>query len=134
MLKLLATAGLATALAAPAFAQQAPSTPMQGQPHQSQMQQMQQHTQQGQAGGQQTTISPQELRQELSQAGFKDVQILESAYLVRAKTQQGHEVVMMINPPDMVTSSTLPGNPATGSSGQMPPSMSGGSQTGGQNR
>jgi hypothetical protein len=58
----------------------------------------------------------------------------QSAYLVQAKTQQGHEVVMMISPPNLVTSSTLPGNAATGSSGQMPPSMSGGSTGGGQNR
>jgi hypothetical protein len=39
------------------------------------------------------------LRRSLQQAGFQNVQVLDAAYLVRAKTEDGNDVIMFINPP-----------------------------------
>lgn len=39
------------------------------------------------------------LRRTLQDAGFHDIRIIDAAYLVQAKTEHGHDVVMFINPP-----------------------------------
>ncbi|MCB4823572.1 hypothetical protein [Roseicella aerolata] len=131
-------AALGLALAAPAFAQSSQSQPSQSQPSQG-----------GSAaqspGGQRSqpqAMSQDKLRQQLTQAGFREVQILDAAYLVRAKTQDGNTVLMMIDPPPggMQSSGMTGGDRGagtSGSSGGASPSASGGSsgnQPGGQSR
>ena len=82
--KLIAAAALGAALVGPAFAQ-----PQQGQQTQPSGQQRQQGQSQQQAMGQER------LRQQLTQAGFRDVQILDTAYLVQARTQDGSVVLIL---------------------------------------
>jgi len=74
-------------------------------------------------------MSQDKLRQQLSQAGFREVRILDAAYLVQAKTQDGNTVMMMIDPPHGGTqTSGAAGNSHTsGSSGNSGPAGSGGS-------
>lgn len=47
---------------------------------------------------QQRQVSQEEVRSAMEQAGFTEVRILDTAYLVGAMTQQGESVVMVINP------------------------------------
>jgi hypothetical protein len=42
-------------------------------------------------------MSLDKLRQQLTQAGFREVQILDAAYPVRARTQDGNTVLIMID-------------------------------------
>ena len=60
-------------------------------------------------GPQAATQSPQaiaeELRQNLQNAGFSDIQLMPSSFLVRAKDRNGNPVMMVINP-DSVTAIT----------------------------
>ncbi len=74
------------------------------------------------------------LRQQLTEAGFRDVKILDTAYLVQARTQDGNDVMMMINPPasGTRTSGAMGGSSATGSSGNASPGASGGGSSGSQ--
>ncbi len=58
------------------------------------------------------------LRKQLEQAGFKNVTIIDAAYLVQAQTQDGNQVFMTINPPSQMSGSSS--------------SSSGGATTGGQ--
>jgi hypothetical protein len=49
------------------------------------------------------------IRQELRQAGFQGIRILDAAFLVQASTGSGQQVIMVVNPPDpnsLTTSST----------------------------
>lgn len=83
------------------------------------------------SAGQQTqaqTMSQDKLRQQLTKAGFRDVKILDAAYLVQAQTEDGNDVMMMINPPasGIQTSGAMGGSSATGSSGNPSPNASGG--------
>ena len=104
-----AAAALGVALAGPAFAQG-----QQGQQQQSQS--SGQQRQQGQ--NQQQAMGQERLRQQLTQAGFRDVQILDTAYLVQARTQDGSTVLMTINPPNQGSqASGVPAAPGGGSSG-----------------
>ena len=104
-----AAAALGVALAGPAFAQG-----QQGQQQQSQS--SGQQRQQGQ--NQQQAMGQERLRQQLTQAGFRDVQILDAAYLVQARTQDGSTVLMTINPPNQGSqASGVPAAPGGGSSG-----------------
>ncbi len=64
----------------------------------------------------------QQIRKNLEQAGFKDIKLMPSSFLVRAQDKDGHPVMMVINP-DSVTSLTEV-NP--------PHSATGGSSTSGQ--
>ncbi|MFC1458563.1 hypothetical protein ACETIH_18020 [Microvirga arabica] len=60
---------------------------------------------QGQSRASQRTL----LRQELRQAGFQNIRILDAAFLVQASTGSGQQVMMVINPPEqdsMATSSS----------------------------
>jgi hypothetical protein len=51
------------------------------------------------------THMTQRLRDDLSKAGFTDIKIMPSSFLVRAKDSQGNPVMMVINP-DSVTEVT----------------------------
>jgi hypothetical protein len=51
--------------------------------------------------GQQSTAAQVKLRQSLEQAGFKQVQIVDAAYLVHARTSDGNRAIMYIDPPSM---------------------------------
>jgi len=66
-------------------------------------------------GGASQVMGQERLRQQLSQAGFQDVRVLDAAYLVQARTQDGNTVFMMINPPDgAMRTSSAQGAGATG--------------------
>ncbi len=83
------------ALAAPAFGQGAGQPPGQQPPgQQTQQQQIQQ-----QQAVRTAPLTQEKLRQQMTQAGFQDVRILDAAYLVQARTAEGDTVLMMINPP-----------------------------------
>lgn len=73
-------------------------------------------------------MSQDKLRQQLTKAGFSNVKILDAAYLVQARTEDGNDVRMMINPPasGTRTSGATSGSSATGSSGTTSPGASGG--------
>jgi hypothetical protein len=53
------------------------------------------------------------VRESLEKAGFKDVKIVDAAYLVNANTSDGSKAVMYINP----SSSMAPDKASTGMSG-----------------
>jgi hypothetical protein len=59
------------------------------------------NNQQGQSpqGQQFSAMSKQTLRSALEQAGFSQINIVDAAYVVRAKTKVGENVVMYIDPP-----------------------------------
>ncbi len=127
-------AALGLALAGPAFAQ---STPNAGGAASGGTQASGSKMSGSQAGnsqpgaGQQTqmqAMSQDKLRQQLTKAGFSNVKILDAAYLVQARTEDGHDVMMMINPPasGTQTSGAMGGSSATGSSGATSPNASGG--------
>ncbi len=125
-----AAAALGLVLAVPAFAQTAGSggTPgtsaMPGTSSGSQSQAQQQQPMQQRM----RPMTQDEIRQQLSQAGFQDVRIVDEAFLVQARTRDGHHVMMMINPPQMPLTASqggmMPGSgqgdSATGSNGGMP--------------
>lgn len=90
----------------PAFAQENSSSGSQGDSAQTQ---------------QMRTMSQDKLRSALEQAGFSNIQILDTAYLVQAKTQDDETVMMMINPPNMGGASGQGGS----GSGSMDQSQSG---------
>ena len=50
------------------------------------------------------------LKHDLSQAGFTDIQVMPSSFLVRAKDKAGHPIMMVINP-DSVTEIANIGKP-----------------------
>ncbi len=72
--------------------------------------------------------SEQQVRKELEQAGFKDIQFVEAAYVVQATSKDGNKVVMMISPHqisaieslNMGQSGQQNGNATTGSPGNNP--------------
>ena len=51
------------------------------------------------------------LKTDLSKAGFTDIQVMPSSFLVRAKDKSGHPIMMVINP-DSVTEISEIGKPA----------------------
>ena len=64
--------------------------------------------QNGQAGQQQSTNPmhmSQKLRSDLSKAGFSDITIMPSSFMVRAKDSEGNPIMMVINP-DLITAIT----------------------------
>jgi hypothetical protein len=54
----------------------------------------------------------QKVRQNLEQAGFTDIQVMPSSFLVRAKDPSGNPIIMLINP-DSVTAVTESGGTAS---------------------
>ena len=71
------------------------------------------------AGQQQSLVTAQKLKQDLQNAGFTDVAILNEAFVVRAKTKNGDPVVMTIGPGGFnMVEAVRPGNvTTTGSTG-----------------
>ena len=81
-------------LAAPAFAQTSggsSSDATEGQTDQS--------TQAGSSTSQMSAASQEKVREQLAEAGFQEVEILDASYLVRAQTEEGNTVLMVIDPP-----------------------------------
>lgn len=64
--------------------------------------------------GVKSTAAQTQLRQSLEQAGFKNVKIVDAAYMVRARTADGNMAVMYIDPPAV-------GSGTTGSGASGPP-------------
>jgi hypothetical protein len=62
------------------------------------------------------------LRDSLQQAGFKDIKIMDAAYLVHARTTDGNFAVMYIDPPSAAAGTTGSSSGAAGSNGS-PQSM-----------
>lgn len=63
----------------------------------------------GQLQGQSRASQRAVIRQELRQAGFQNIRILDAAFLVQASTGSGQQVIMVVNPPEqdsMTTSSS----------------------------
>src|SRR5665213_2398050 len=58
---------------------------------------------------------PQEFRQKLTSAGFTDVQIVPSSFLVSAKNKDGNRVMMRIGPESMTMLTEVPVDQTTGS-------------------
>jgi hypothetical protein len=88
----------------------------------------------GQQGMQPHAMSQQKLRGALEQAGFKQVTVLDAAYLVQAQSPDGEQVMMLINPPSTGGASASAGGASgsmtgTGSAGA---GSSGGQQQPGQ--
>ncbi|MFN7103212.1 MAG: hypothetical protein ACK4N1_11415 [Pseudorhizobium sp.] len=80
-------------LAAPAFAQTSDSSSSDANDGET--------DQSSQAGSssQMSAASQEKVREQLTQAGFQDVEILDASYLVRAQTEDGNTVLMVIDPP-----------------------------------
>ncbi|MFL9824081.1 PepSY domain-containing protein [Rhodoplanes sp. SY1] len=64
-----------------------------------------------------SAMSQDKLRKTLQQSGFTDIQIVDAAYIVHAKTSDGNMVEMYIDPPTSVTRSSQSGS-QSGSSAQ----------------
>ncbi|MGA3002304.1 MAG: PepSY domain-containing protein [Acetobacteraceae bacterium] len=58
-----------------------------------------------------TTQPEQQLRQDLTKAGYSDIQIMPGSFLIHAKNKQGDQTEMMISPHSMteVTAMSTPG-------------------------
>jgi hypothetical protein len=75
----------------------------------------------------------QKMRDDLSKAGFTDIHIMPSSFLVRAKDSAGNPVMMVINPDSVtaITEENAASNSNRNSSAASPaPKASGGAQTG----
>ncbi len=97
------------------------------------------HAASGDAGGATTGASPtaqkagsgsglvQKMRDDLAKAGFTDIQIMPSSFLVRAKDSAGNPVMMVINPDSVaaVTEESQPASSANASNRQGSPNAAG---------
>lgn len=100
MYKLLTTVFASVALAAtPALAQTTQGQSSQGQTQTQATPQSQGGAQSGQhtMSSEQMAVSQQRVIQSLTQAGLKDVQIMDAAYLVQATTQEDEQIMMIVN-------------------------------------
>jgi hypothetical protein len=105
--KILLAAGLSTAFALSAAAQQpatptATASPTQGQST-------------GNGASQKNADVQQHMTQDLQKAGFTTVEVMPESFLVRAKDKDGRAVMMVINP-DSITSVTAVSVPAASGS------------------
>jgi hypothetical protein len=83
---------------------------------------------------QQTQINPadtqtiqQQVRENLQQAGFTDIKIMPSSFLVRAKDSAGNPVMMVINPDSVTAVTEVPaGAPPSGASANPPSAQNSG--------
>ena len=73
---------------------------------------------QGDASKQAALKGQQQVRDDLTKAGFKNVQILDATYLATGKTKNGDEITMMIDPTATTASSGSSGGQAGSSSQQ----------------
>ena len=102
----------AALLAAPAFAAQPGGQSMQGSSGQQQAQAGAPGAQNGTSSAQQQArqaMSQVQLRQSLEKAGYKDIRIVDAAYVVQAVGPTGDQVVMYINPPDVAATASNAG-------------------------
>lgn len=99
--RILASAILAAGLAQGAFAQSAPDSS--------------QSTPTADSSTQNKQTLPQELSQKLTSAGYTDVQIIPSSFLVSAKNKSGNRVMMRISPDSMTMLTEEPVSQTTGS-------------------
>lgn len=90
MKRLFVTTAAIALLALPAAAQQSPSTSSSGGSSGAQM---------GQSAAQPQAATAQKVRQNLQQAGFQDISVVDAAYLVHAQTNDGNFVLMLVDPP-----------------------------------
>jgi hypothetical protein len=74
-----------------------------------------------------TTQIQQQLHQDLSKAGYSDIQIMPGSFLVRAKDKQGNQTEMMISPHSMTEITAMS---TSGSSTQSGKNESGRSESG----
>ncbi|SMF23536.1 hypothetical protein SAMN02982917_1156 [Azospirillum oryzae] len=70
------------------------------------------------------------LRKQLEQAGFKNVTIIDAAYLVQAQTQDGNQVFMTINPPSQMSGSSSSSSGSATTGGQSGTSTTGNTGSG----
>ncbi len=100
MRMLFLSAALPLAMTIAVLAQQPGTSQQQSQGQQAQQQQQQnaRQTQQIQA----------KIRQNLQEAGFTDIRMMPSSFMVRAKDKDGHQVMMVINP-DSIEAVTFEG-------------------------
>ena len=118
MRAVLIPAAIAAALAAaPAFAAQ-PGNQAADQPAQAAGGQQGQSGQ-AQNGAQQQwqAMSQAQLRGSLEKAGYKNIRIVDAAYVVEAQGPSGEQVVMYINPPDVPKTASNAGNDMTAGQG-----------------
>lgn len=87
-----------------------------------------------QAGSQSLVVPRGEIRSELEKAGFKNVRILDAAYLVQAETSANEAVLMVVNPSGQmrnVLGGGASGAQQSGGSGTQPSGGSGTQPSGG---
>jgi hypothetical protein len=94
MMKLLAATFASALLAAPAFAQSGNSTS--GSSTSGSGSSTSSGSNAQSSGG---ALQQSKVRDQLTKAGFEDVEILDASYLVRAQTSEGNTVLMVIDPP-----------------------------------
>lgn len=91
-----------------------------------------------QSGTQAAQSLPAELRQQLTDAGFTNVKIVPSSFVVQAQDKQGHPVLMQISPNSMTMLTSVPANSGSttgsGSSNSSSGSGSSGSSSNSSNR
>lgn len=105
-----AAAGAVLVLALPAAAQTTPPPSSSGPPGSGS------HGQSGQQAGDAGQVR-QKLKQDLEQAGFKNVQVMPESFLVRAQDKQGRPVLMVVNPDSVTAITEVGGGGAAGSAG-----------------
>jgi len=93
------------AIVQPALAQVSGETNQAPGKQQSQNQQQPQQPQSRNQAQQQNQNAGEKLRQNLQSAGFTDIQLMPSSFLVRAKDRDGNPVMMVVNP-DSITAVT----------------------------
>jgi hypothetical protein len=124
-MRILTVTAAALLLSAPAIAQN-PADSSQQNPSTSMSQPQQDlSTPAPQTQGQQNAQKPQtpgariaqQIRHNLEQAGFKNIKLMPSSFIVRAEDQNNNPVMMVINP-DSITALTQSGSQATVGQGQ----------------
>ncbi len=120
--KIMIAAGLAAAFALPAAAQQ--STPSGSSSSSSTS--GQQHSGNGPANSQAQITMQQHVKNDLEQAGFKNVQVMPESFLVRATDKEGRPVMMVINPDSITTVTGMSSTPGSSASASGSSSSTGG--------
>lgn len=72
---------------------------------------------------------PQSLRQRLTSAGFSDVKIVPSSFVITAKDKNGHPVMMRITPNSMTFLTEIPADTSSTTGSGAPPSTGSGSSS-----
>ncbi len=76
----------------------------------------------------------QQVRKNLQQAGFTDIQLMPSSFLVRAKDKNGNQVMMVINPDSVTAVTEVPAASTTGQGSGNGQPHSGASSSGSNNK